>query len=64
MNISKIIIVINWGTPEEWLTNKTFVVPSGCLWKKGDASKPRLSGWAAGRRDGDDLCGRWAVLLS
>lgn len=30
-------LFIRYGTEAEWANDKAFVVPSGCLWKKGDA---------------------------
>jgi len=28
-------LFVKWGTEPEWRNNKAFVIPSGCLWKKG-----------------------------
>jgi hypothetical protein len=30
-------LFVKWGTESEWKNNKAFVIPSGCLWKKGQS---------------------------
>ena len=43
-------LFIKYGTDADWANDKTFVVPSGCLWKKGDAfyhsdQDPNIVAW-------------------